>query len=87
MQRMLCNFEGPNYQEGWDVIEPVMDSAPYQFPFERIRRFDQDNPHHSLTLDAHMAAAVQFCKEQGYSEMLERVTAYHDTREEIPLLR
>lgn len=78
MQRMLCNFECPNYWEGWDVIEPVPDEVPYQFPFERIRRFDQDSPYHSLTLDAHMAAAVQYCREQGYGEMLERVAAYHD---------
>lgn len=73
-----CNFECPNYWEGWDEIEPVADSTPYQFPFEKIRGFGQDNPHHSLTLDAHMAAAVQFCREQGYGEMLERVSTYHD---------
>lgn len=75
---MLCNFECPNYWEGWDVIEPVMDSAPYQFPFERIQGFDQDNPHHSMTLDEHIAAAVRFCREQGYGEMMERVATYHD---------
>ena len=78
MQRMLCNFECPNYWEGWEEIELVADSTPYQFPFEKIRGFDQDNPHHRLTLDEHIAAAVQFCKEQGYGEMLERVAAYHD---------
>ena len=78
MLRMLCNFECPNYWEGWDEIKAIADSGPYQFPFETIRGFDQDNPHHSLTLDEHIAAAVQFCKEQGYGEMLERVAAYHD---------
>ena len=78
MLRMLCNFECPNYWEGWDEIEPVADSTAYQFPFEKIQGFEQDNPHHSMTLDAHIAAAVRFCKEQGYGEMLERVAAYHD---------
>ena len=78
MQRMLCNFECPNYWEGWDVIEPVADAVTYLFPFEKIRGFDQDNPHHNLTLDAHMAAAVRYCREQGYGEMLEQVAAYHD---------
>lgn len=78
MLRMLCNFECPNYWEGWDEIEPVADPSPYQFPFDKIRGFEQDNPHHNLTLDEHIAATVRFCKEQGYGEMLERVAAYHD---------
>lgn len=78
MQRMLCNFECPNYWEGWDEIIPVTDAVPYQFPVGEIRGFDQDNPHHSLTLEEHMAAAARFCAEQGYGEMLERVAACHD---------
>lgn len=78
MLRMLCNFECPNYWEGWDEIVPVADTTPYQFPFAEIRGLQQDNPHHSLTLDEHMAAAVRHCREQGYGEMLERVAAYHD---------
>lgn len=76
--RMLCNFECPNYWEGWDEIVPVTDITPYQFPFDKIRGFQQDNPHHSMTLDEHMAAAVRFCRERGYGELLERVAAYHD---------
>ena len=57
---------------------PIADATPYRFSFGQIRGFDQDNPHHSLTLDEHMAAAVRCCKEQGYGTMLERVAAYHD---------
>lgn len=78
MQRMLCNFECPNYWEGWDEIIPVMDSTPYHFPFDCLRGFDQDNPHHRLTLEEHMAEAVRYCREQGYGQMLQRVAAYHD---------
>ncbi len=78
MQRMLCNFECPNYWEGWDEILPVADETPYRFPFEAVRGFDQDNPHHKLTLEEHMAAAARFCAEQGCGEMLERVAACHD---------
>ncbi|MBP3655372.1 MAG: AAA family ATPase [Clostridia bacterium] len=78
MYRMLCSFECPNVWEGWDEIVPAADDAPYQFPFDAIRGLDQDNPHHSLTLDEHMHAAVRFCREQGFGEMLERVAAYHD---------
>lgn len=78
MQRMLHNFECPNYWEGWDEIIPVIDTTAYQFPFDKIHEFNQDNPHHSLTLDKHMQTAVQYCKDQGYGEMMERVAAYHD---------
>lgn len=78
MQRMLCNFECPNYWEGWDEIIPVADAASYQFPFDEIQGFNQDNPHHSLMLDEHMAATVRYCKNQSYGSMLERVAAYHD---------
>ena len=78
MYRMLCNFECPNYWEGWDEIIPVVDSAAYRFPFHEVQGFSQDNPHHNLTLDRHMAAAVEYCREQGYGEQLQRVAAYHD---------
>ena len=76
--RMLCGFECPNYWEGWDEIVPAADPIPYRFPFEEIQGFDQDNPHHALTLDEHIAQTVAFCREQGYGERLERVAAYHD---------
>ena len=78
MHRMLCNFECPNYWEGWDEIIPVVDTEPYRFPFSEIRGLEQDNPHHTLTLDGHLAAAAEFCREQRFGEMLERVAAYHD---------
>lgn len=78
MQKMLCNFECPNYWEGWDEIVPFADATPFRFPFEAIRGFGQDNPHHRLTLDEHMAAAASYCEEQGYGNMLVRVAGYHD---------
>ncbi|MBR4039844.1 MAG: ATP-binding protein [Clostridia bacterium] len=78
MHQMLCRFECPNYWEGWDEIVPAAAPVPYQFPFDAIRGLDQDNPHHSLTLDEHMHAAVQLCRQQGYGEMLERVAAFHN---------
>ena len=78
MYKMLCNFECPNYWEGWDEIVPAASPESYRFPFEEMQGFQQDNPHHTLTLDGHMAAAVRYCQEQGFGEMLERVAAYHD---------
>ena len=78
MQKMLCNFECPNYWEGWDEIIPVAYATPYRFPFDEIKGYAQDNPHHTLTLDGHLDAAVRYCREQGYGDMLEKVAGYHD---------
>lgn len=78
MQRMLCSFECPNYWEGWDEIVPAVDPAPYQFPWDKMQGFDQDNPHHSLTLAGHMEAAARYCREHRFGDMLERVAACHD---------
>lgn len=78
MYHMLCNFECPNLWEGWDEIIPAADPAAYRFPFEEIEGFDQDNPHHTRTLDGHLAAAVQYLKDQGCGEWMQRVGQYHD---------
>lgn len=78
MHRMLCNFECPNYWEGWDEIIPAICPIPYEFPFVEIRNFPQDNPHHALTLDAHMDAAARYCAEYRSGPMLERVARCHD---------
>lgn len=78
MERMLRSFECPNYWEGWDEIVPVINEKPYSFPFEEAMAFDQDNPHHCLTLGGHMEAAARFCREQGCSESVIRAAAYHD---------
>lgn len=77
MYRMLCNFECPNYWEGWDEIIPMAANVPYQFPFEASENFSQDNPHHSLTLGAHMAQVEAFCAEHGREE-LRWAARYHD---------
>ena len=78
MHRLICSFECPVPGEGWDEIRPVIWQEPYRFPFEAIVDFSQDNPHHTLTLDAHMEAAEAFCRRQGFGPMLERVAKYHD---------
>lgn len=78
MYRMLCSFVCPNTWEGWDEIEICACSQPYAFPFEAIRDFPQDNPHHSLTLDKHLEAAARWCRKNGMGRQLERVARYHD---------
>ncbi len=78
MKNMLCNFECPNYWEGWDEIVPVADKTPYTFPFERTKGFNQDNPHHTHTLFDHMDIARQYGVDNNYPDYLVKVLKYHD---------
>lgn len=57
MERMYKNFEPPYYHEGWDYI--VKKSTPESFNYinilmEKAMGIPHDNPHHSLTIGAHM---------------------------------
>lgn len=78
MYRMLCNFECPNYWEGWDEILPVAYEAQYTFPFEQIKGFHQNNSHHTLTLDAHLEKTAQYCLDNNCSLSVRKVASYHD---------
>lgn len=78
MYRMLCNFECPNYWEGWDEILPVAYNEQYAFPFEQIKDFQQDNSHHALTLDAHLEKTVQYCIDNDCSLSVRKAAGYHD---------
>ncbi len=79
MHKMLTAFEVPCYAEGWHSIRPAADATPYRFPFEQAERLDQENPHHRLTLGAHMRAAAAHLAAQGAPAYLQRVARYHDT--------
>lgn len=78
MYRMLCNFECPNYWEGWDEILPVAYEEQYTFPFEQIKGFHQNNSHHALTLDAHLEKTAQYCRDNNFAPSVRKVAGYHD---------
>ena len=78
MKKMLCNFECPNYWEGWDEILPIIHETPYKFPFNETIDFNQDSPHHTRTLYDHMIAASQFAIDNNYPEHLVKILKYHD---------
>lgn len=78
MKKMLCNFECPNYWEGWDEIIPIIDNTPYTFPFEETINFQQDNPHHKNTLFDHMNIACKFAIENNYPDYIVKALKYHD---------
>lgn len=78
MYKMFCNFECPNFWEGWDEIVPVCHQQRYEFDFSLIENFSQDNPYHKLTLDGHMAQTVKLATEKGYSDVVIKVAHFHD---------
>ncbi len=78
MKKMLCNFECPNYWEGWDEIVPIIDNTPYTFPFEETINFQQDNPHHTRTLFDHMDTARQYAVDNNYPDYIIKALKYHD---------
>ena len=78
MHRMIMGFECPMLQEGWDEIVPIVCPEPYRIPLERMVGFEQDNPHHSRTLDGHTQAVVEYLKARGHRAQLLRVARCHD---------
>lgn len=74
----LGRFECPYYYEGWDEIIPVV-TAPFAgLPIESMDSFDQENPHHELTLGMHMKSAREYCIASGFPEDVITAAAYHD---------
>ncbi len=78
MNELLRQFEIPIMGEGWDEISLHIHDKEYQYPFELLTDFSQDNPHHTLTLGAHMDAAKEYAIAHGYSDVLVKICALHD---------
>ena len=75
---MLCAFEAPFGNEGWESIEATCGGAPYAFPRGETTDFTQDNPHHQLSLGAHMDAARDYCIDHGFDAAVIEAAWYHD---------
>lgn len=78
MYKMFCSFECPYFWEGWDDISVIADDEPFAFDFAAALNLSQDNPHHTLTVGGHMAAAENYAREHGFGGRIEHVAAYHD---------
>lgn len=60
MNRMIKNFEPPYFNEGWDLIKKQyydVNPAYLTDSLEETMGISHDNPHHILTLGAHMKMA------------------------------
>ena len=66
IKRMYKNFDVPYYYEGWDTINVIYncdsDGSFYSKFFKPVIDFNQDNTHHTLSLDEHLYKASQYEK-------------------------
>lgn len=87
---MYCRFQLPRKcREGWDNIIYISNSKNISNLvniFTPSVDFDQDNPHHNLTLDKHLIKAARYIEEHYNEYGLDRMsmaivyiaTLYHD---------
>lgn len=89
VHKQLCQFQCPNYYEGWDKIKVCYNSTPEacQASYNKLWaecNIPHDNPHHSLSVMEHMNKAADIAediawKTEGLSPVHERwVARIHD---------
>lgn len=78
--RMVKTFDPPFAGEGFDSIEINWSDEKSPFPsLTKLREFNQDNKHHTLSLGTHMLKAADYCKHH-YSEKDDSITNYKRDR-------
>lgn len=87
IRRMLCSFQPPYFDEGWNRILFKINDEPYMpSDYENWVNCDHDNPHHANTVRKHcmqvlkQTAALPYDKFRGMStNLILNVAAYlHD---------
>lgn len=73
VHRQLCQFQCPNYYEGWDSIQIKYNSKPEDC-VDSYRQLwaecdiPHDNPHHSLTVIEHMNKAADVAEDMAWKD-------------------
>lgn len=76
IMRMYRSFQFPELSEGFDEIDVRVhpdNKSSVESELKKCKSFDQKNPHHSVTLDAHMEEACRYAYERK-SEMSNRIS-------------
>lgn len=74
VHRQLCQFQCPNYYEGWDNITVVQSSSPencmasYQQLWKECD-IPHDNHHHTLSIKEHMNKAAEVAEELAWKSL------------------
>ena len=80
--RQVQQFRPPHISEGWDgitmdVYVPEDESVYLDYFIKRMTAFDQHNPHHSLSLNAHCLKAYNESK-KFYDDKISAAAMWHD---------
>lgn len=71
IERMYRKWQTPHWFEGFDGVSiKYWDNAHFVLPFEiadLLIYFDQQNPHHSLTLGEHLHKTHELCKSSNFN--------------------
>lgn len=82
LNRMWKSFDVPMYQEGFDVIEIVYDYNKEDYligSYLKIAdKFDQKNPHHSMTLGEHSRRVLELVQQSKVDYFIELAAVLHD---------
>lgn len=71
VHRQLCQFQCPNYYEGWDEIEVKYTSTADECLRSYCKIWEEcdiphDNPHHSLSVLEHMERAADIAEDESW---------------------
>ena len=78
IERMIKQFQFPQYFEGWDFININSNSVGEQVNFTPIKGYSQDNPHHTLDLYEHSRAVVEMARKLSLPLVICDAGWYHD---------
>lgn len=73
VHKQLCQFQCPNYYEGWDDIKIVYNSKPEDCHDSYVKLWGEcfiphDNPHHSLSVMEHMNKAADIAEDFAWKD-------------------
>ena len=73
VHRQLCQFQCPNYYEGWDKIVVSYNSKPEACHDSYVKLWGEcfiphDNPHHSLSVIEHMSKAADVAEDFAWKD-------------------
>lgn len=78
--RFIRQVQLPDVKEGWDEIETVYYTKPFEksVDVDSLDSFQQDNHHHSLTLGEHQKAVEAYAESHEFSKEVREAAKYHD---------
>lgn len=86
LSRMYRSFNTPTKYEGFDSVQIIYADYSHLLGFEfnfktsmrKWRKIDHDNPHHSLTIGAHMLKAASYMRDKTQDTKLFASAVLHD---------